>query len=90
MLLCPDNTEVAFALQGASDETIAATMAPSPDDPQTLTEEELHEREHGMQITSAHVHWLNRPSAIHQTEMDTKHNGSGHEQTQSTILNTGL
>ena len=45
MLLCPDNTEVAFALQGASDETIAATMAPSPDDPQTLTEEELQERE---------------------------------------------
>lgn len=32
-------------MQGASDDTIAATMAPSPEDPQPLTEEELQERE---------------------------------------------
>jgi len=32
-------------LQGASEETVAAQIAPSPTDPQSLTEEESQERE---------------------------------------------
>ena len=37
--------QVAVAVQGASEEVVAAQIAPSPSDPQPLTEEELQERE---------------------------------------------
>lgn len=32
-------------MQGATDETLAAVIAPSPDDPEALSEEEIREKE---------------------------------------------
>jgi hypothetical protein len=42
---CTGHLKCAWDRQGASDDTVAATLAPSPDDPEPLSDDEIKEKE---------------------------------------------